>query len=136
MKTFFGAAFSGTRRGLGNGVLRGVACLFLSLPAFSQQAYHTNDLTPPLALAGKLNGSSGGKQVGSGSGGIGTLSHAYLFTGNAVTGVDLNPAGYYSQATAISDDGSQQCGYGWGNGTGVRSLLWSGSSSSVVDLGP
>ena len=115
------------------------SCLFAltSLPAFGQQIYHLNDLTPPTALAGKLNGTSGAKQVGRGNDLNGNPGHAWLFTGNALTSIDLNPATFsYSQATSISDDGAQQCGVGFGVvGSGMRPLLWSGSSASVVDLG-
>ncbi len=119
--------------------LPGAICLlaFGASSVFAQQTFHLNDLTPPAAAVGKLNAAAGGKQTGSGRDNTSFQSHAYLFTGNSLTGIDLNPLGFgYSQATSISDDGSQQCGYGWGNATGVRPLLWSGSAASFVNLGP
>lgn len=122
----------------GKSLLGAICVLALSAPAaFAQQGYHLNDLTPPAAIVGKLNAAASGRQIGSGHDALSFQSHAYLFTGNALTGVDLNPVGFgYSQATSISDDGSQQCGYGWGNATGVRPLLWSGSAASVVNMAP
>ncbi|MEQ1884222.1 MAG: hypothetical protein ABL967_04120 [Bryobacteraceae bacterium] len=104
--------------------------LFAGLSAFGQ-GYHTNDVTPPAATGGKLTGGGSGKQVGSGSN-----SHAYLFKGNALTAEDLHPAGYYSsQATSISSDGSQQCGYGYGATYQNHPLVWN-STNIASDLLP
>ena len=106
-----------------------VACLTLmTLPVFGQE-FHSNDVTPPTSTAGKLTGASSGKQVGGGSNG-----HAILLTGNALSAVDLNPAGYYNSMATSTDD-VQQCGYGYSN-LGTHAVLWSGSSASSVDLHP
>ncbi|MEQ1947319.1 MAG: hypothetical protein ABL995_09020 [Bryobacteraceae bacterium] len=109
----------------------GAALLLLGgLSAFGQ-GYHTNDVTPPATTGGKLTGGNSGKQVGSGSN-----SHAYLFKGNALTSDDLHPAGYYSsQATSISSDGSQQCGYGYGPAYQNHPLVWN-STNIATDLLP
>ncbi len=87
-------------------------------------------------LVGKLNGSSGGMQVGVGTDIDFIPGHAWLIPGNALAAIDLNPPAFYSQATSISEDGAQQCGFGYSAGTGMRPLMWSGSAASVLDLGP
>lgn len=102
----------------------------LAIPGLAQQ-YHSNDLTPPYASAGKLQGTRSGKQVGGGSN-----SHAYLLSGNALTSIDLHPVtGYYS-SMATSTDGLEQCGYSGSSLGGIHAMKWSGSSSSAVDLHP
>ena len=128
-------AFLRSGRALASGarppVLGALLLMFAGLSAFGQQ-YHTNDETPPAAPGAKLTGASkSGKQVGSGSN-----LHAYLFSGNALTAVDLTPTGYYSsQANSISDDGSQQCGFGYGPTGQNHPLVWNGTSAST-DLLP
>lgn len=111
-----------------------VACSLLTGLAASGQSYHSNDVTPAGATSGKLTASSGGKQVG-GSQGVGSGSpHPVLLSGNALTGVDLNPAtAYYSMATCMDD--TQQGGWAY-MPTGIHALVWSGSSSSYADLNP
>ena len=103
--------------------------VLLTIPGYSQ--YYSNDLTPPSANSGKLQGASQGKQVGGGGN-----SHAYLLSGNALSAVDLHPAtGYYS-SMATSTDGVEQCGYSGSSLGGIHAMKWSGSSSSAVDLHP
>ncbi|MEO6741310.1 MAG: hypothetical protein ABIP20_13750, partial [Chthoniobacteraceae bacterium] len=111
-----------------------VACALLANTAVDAQDYHSNDVTPAGATAGKLTAASGGKQVG-GSQGAGYGSpHALLLSGNALTGVDLNPAtAFYSLATCMDD--AQQGGWAY-MPTGIHALVWSGSSSSYADLNP
>lgn len=106
-----------------------LSALLLALPTFAQ--YHSNDLTPPAATAGKLHGASKGRQVGGGSN-----NHAYLFTGNALTAVDLHPSVGYLYSVATSTDDTDQCGYAYSNLGGIHAVKWSGSSSSMVDLQP
>jgi hypothetical protein len=99
----------------------------IATPAFSQ--YYANDITPPGSNSGKLSGAANGKQVGGSGNG-----HAVLLTGNALSSVDLNPAGYIT-STASSTDGVQQCGWAYSSlGGGNHSMVWSGSASSYVDL--
>ena len=108
-------------------ILAGI--VLLAAPGYSQ--YYSNDITPPSANSGKLQGASSGKQVGGGSN-----SHAYVLSGNALSAVDLHPAtGYYS-SMATSTDGTDQCGYSGSNLGGYHAMKWSGSSSSAVDLHP
>ena len=105
-------------------------CLTLiTLPAFAQD-YHANDLTPPSSPTGKLTGAASGTQVGGSGNG-----HAMVLTGNALTAVDLHPAGYYL-SMATSTDGVQQCGYGYLSVGGTHAMAWSGSAASAVDLNP
>lgn len=120
---------------LRNGKTRGrvagaVSLLAMSLTAVAQQPqYNSNDVTPPGPAAGKLTGATSGKQVGGGSD-----NHAYLLGGNALTAVDLHPAGYASSMATATDD-TQQCGYGYSASTGGNhAMLWFGSSATFVDL--
>ena len=106
-----------------------LGALLLALPTFAQ--YHSNDITPPAATAAKLLGSSKGKQVGGGSN-----NHAYLFSGNALTAVDLHPSVGYSVSVATSTDDTDQCGYAYSNLGGIHAVKWSGSSNTMVDLQP
>ena len=101
----------------------------MAVPSYSQ--YYSNDITPPVAVSGKLQGASQGKQVG---GGIN--SRAYLMSGNALTAIDLHPATGYYNSMATSTDGTDQCGYAASNLGGIHASKWSGSSSSHVDLHP
>ena len=95
------------------------------------------DLTPSGFDAHAL-GTSGGEQVGYGSGpATGFQPHALLWRGSAASVVDLNPSGFdKSEAWAIC--GGQQVGHGSGPATKGRThaLLWRGSAASVVDLHP
>src|SRR5690349_15763577 len=109
--------------------LAGLFALALALPAVGQQ-FHSNDITPPATAAGKLSGASSGKQVGGGTNG-----HAYLLNGNALTAVDLQPAGYYSSMATSTDD-FQQGGYASSSLGGIHAMVWSGSPGSAVDLNP
>ena len=110
-------------------ILAAACFALLTLPAFGQD-FHSSDVTPPGTAAGKLTGASNGKQVGGGSNG-----HALLLTGNALSSVDLNPAGFYSSMATSTDD-AQQCGYGRSILGGTRALLWTGSAAPVTDLSP
>lgn len=95
------------------------------------------DLTPS-GFDSHALGTSGGEQVGYGSGpATGVQIHALLWRGSAASVVDLNPNGFdKSEAWGIC--GGQQVGYGSGPATKGRThaLLWSGSAASVVDLHP
>lgn len=75
-------------RGLVRNTTMRVGLVLLALPAYSQ--YYASDLTPPTAPAAKLQGTRGGKRVGGGS-----ISHAYIVSGNALTSMDLDPATGY-----------------------------------------
>lgn len=101
------------------------------------------DLTP----AGVINAygvgisSSGNQQVGYADVpapvGVAPPTHALVWSGNAQSAVDLNPAGYLdSQATATN--GVQQVGYA-GQGSlpnnGEHAFVWSGTAESAIDLG-
>lgn len=114
-------------------VMLGACSLLMSQPA-SGQGYHSNDVTPAGSGSGKLTGASGGKQAG-GSQAAGTGSpHAVLLSGNALTGVDLNPlTAYYSMATCMDDN--QQGGWAY-MPTGIHASAWSGSKESHSDLHP
>ena len=85
--------------------------IFMLATAWGQlPQYNANDITPPSSNSGKLTGAANGKQVGGGGNG-----HAMLLNGNALTSIDLHPAGYsYSMAT--STDGTEHCGYAYGFG--------------------
>lgn len=134
-RTFVGSthptSHSSTRRFL-------PAITALSLAAFglsaSAQQYHSNDLTPAGSTSGRLNGTSGGKQVGASQIGSG-YSHAVLLSGNALTAVDLHPANYYYSMAMCADD-TQQGGWGYSTLGGIHALAWSGSAASCVDLNP
>ncbi|MCU1232381.1 MAG: hypothetical protein JWP63_348, partial [Candidatus Solibacter sp.] len=103
------------------------AALLFAQSAFAQ--YYANDITPPTSSSGKLTGAANGKQVGGSGNG-----HAVLLTGNALSSIDLHPAGY-SNSIASSTDDVQQCGYGYAPlSGGHHALLWSGSAGSYVDL--
>ncbi len=107
--------------------------LLLQAYAFGQ-GYHANDVTPAGAGSGKLTAAVSGKQVGGSQATGSSYSHAVLLSGNAVTGVDLNPAtAYYSMATCADD--VQQGGWAYFP-TGQHATVWSGSAASYVDLQP
>lgn len=111
-----------------------IACSVLTGLAASAQDYHANDVTPAGASSGKLTAASGGKQVGGWQGASSYSPHAVLLSGNALTGVDLNPVtAYYSMATCLDD--TQQGGWAY-LPTGIHALVWSGSASSYSDLHP
>ncbi|MEI7821211.1 MAG: hypothetical protein WCK55_09865 [Verrucomicrobiota bacterium] len=111
-----------------------VACSLFGASAASGQDYHSNDITPAGATSGKLTAASGGKQVGGWQGTSVGAPHAVLLTGNALSGVDLNPAtAYYSMATCMDD--TQQGGWAY-LPVGIHALVWSGSASSYSDLNP
>src|SRR5689334_8117006 len=100
--------------------------LAIAGPVYGQ--YNSNDVTPPTTPAGKLAGAGTGHQVGGGTDG-----HAYLLNGNALTAVDLHPAGWINSIALATDD-TQQCGYAFSSASGDHSVLWSGSASTFVDL--
>ena len=86
--------------------LTSAACsLLLGTPAFGQ-GYEANDITPIGLTSSKLTGAAGGEQVG---GSLVSLyyPHAFRHSDNALTAIDLNPAGFYS-SMALCTDGSQQ----------------------------
>ena len=122
MQTQFLANYQGRLRGL-------AGVLLLTLPSLAQQ-YNSNDLTPPNAMNGKLNGASSGKQAGGGGNG-----HALLESGNALTSIDLHPSFGYSSSMATATDDVDQCGYAYSSsGFGNHASKWSGSAASFVDL--
>ena len=67
-------------------------------------------------------------------------SHAILWSGTAASAVDLAPTNLValvnSVAYGISNNGSQQVGYGSGVTPGNHALLWTGSAGSAIDLSP
>ena len=105
------------------------ACLCSGSAAFAQE-YHSNDLTPAGSASGRLNGTSGGAQIGAATIG-GAYSHAVLVGSNALTAVDLHPASYY-YSMAMCADSAEQGGWGYYlTGGGIHALVWHGSASSV-----
>ena len=110
------------------------ACALLLHAHVCGQSYHSNDVTPAGAGSGKLTAAVAGRQVGGSQVANSSSSHAVLLSGNAVTGVDLNPAtAYYSMATCADD--TQQGGWAY-FATGQHAVVWSGSASSCADLQP
>lgn len=107
------------------------ACsLFLGWSAIGQ-GYESNDITPIGLASGKLTAAATGKQVG-GSMVTPYYPHAMRQSENALTAVDLNPAGYYYSMALCADE--TQVG-GWGYGfTGLHALVWTDDIS--VDLNP
>src|SRR4051812_40629045 len=93
------------------------AGLLLSSLASSAQEYHANDLTPPGSASGRLNGTSGGRQVGASQASNG-YSHAVVLGSNALTAVDLNPANYIYSMAMCSDD-FQQGGWAYSSLGGI-----------------
>lgn len=109
------------------------SALLLQAHAFGQD-YHANDVTPAGAGSGKLTAAVSGKQVGGSQLAGSYNSHAVLLSGNAVTGVDLNPAtASYSLATCADD--FQQGGWAYLS-VGQHAVVWSGSAASYADLHP
>ncbi len=109
-------------------------CSLFAGGAAVADGYHSNDITPAGSTSGKLTAASSGKQVGGSQGANSGSPHAVLLSGNALTAVDLNPAGaYYSMATCMDD--SQQGGWAY-LPLGLHAIVWSGSASSYSDLHP
>ena len=104
------------------------------------------DLNPSQGFASYAYSADGAQQVGtsasSGNAVFGDLYHAILWSGTAASAIDLNPSQLgvvISSADAIN--GNQQVGYGRapsdiGALGPFHALLWTGSSSSAVDLTP
>ena len=105
------------------------------------------DLHPLAYGYSKALGVHDGQQVGYGSSlpyptvtadslGYHTTSHALLWTGSAVSVVDLHPLGYDS-SEALATNGVQQGGWVY---TAVpasqHAALWNGTADSMVDLHP
>ena len=114
-------------------------------------AYPDGNLTDltPFNLAGfnsaQAIGTDGTQQVGSGGfapsiAGGGGFRHALLWSGTAVSAVDLHPTNLsgFAASTAYGVAGGQQVGAeddGTGNGIS-HALLWSGTAASAIDLNP
>src|SRR5581483_2667551 len=84
------------------------------------------------------NATNGRQQVGQGnpvfSGIRSGYPHALLWSGDADSAVDLQPAGFErSQALGLND--AHQVGYA-DPGTGAHAMVWSGTAASAVDLQP
>lgn len=109
------------------------ACALLVQTHVFSQDYHPNDVTPAGTPAGRLSGTSGGRQVGGAQTPNG-YPHAVLINGNALAFTDLNPVNAYYSMAMCSDD-VQQGGWGYMSG-GIHALVWSGSSASCADLNP
>jgi len=114
--------------------LAAATCLLVPGLQGRAQDYHANDLTPAGSTAGRLNGASGGKQIGAAQLSSG-YSHAVVMSGNALTAVDLNPPNYWYSMAMCGDD-FQQGGWGYSTLGGIHALVWNGSSSSYADLNP
>ncbi len=109
------------------------ACALLLQTHGYGQDYHPNDVTPAGTPAGRLSGTSGGRQVGGAQTPNG-YPHAVLINGNALAFTDLNPVNAYYSMAMCSDDVQQG---GWGYlPAGIHALVWSGSSASCADLNP
>jgi hypothetical protein len=99
-------------------------------------------LDPPGYREVSATGVHGSQQVGSGSSIVDTniVYHALLWNGTANSFVDLHPTNLsgFDDSYAHGTDGSQQVGYGKGEGTSgnFHALLWSGTADSAVDLHP
>jgi hypothetical protein len=85
----------------------------------------------------------GNQQVGEGDSlpfGIGSGSHALLWTGTAASAVDLNPTNLPgingSDSTALATNGHQQAGFAFTTDLGVNAIVWTGTAASAVNLDP
>ena len=114
--------------------LLAAACSLLLLSSALGQGYYSNDVTPAGSGSGKLTAASSGKQVGGAQPAGSYYPHAVLLSGNAVTGIDLNPATAW-ESMATSADDTQQGGWAY-LATGQHAVVWSGSAASYVDLHP
>ena len=87
------------------------------------------DLHPRGFSSSEADSTSGGQQVGYGSGpATGGQDHALLWRDSAESVVDLHPAGFF-YSRALGTNGEEQVG--WGD---QHALLWQGTAASVVDL--
>jgi hypothetical protein len=90
----------------------------------------------------EVQGSGGGKFVGTGIAASGPVSRALLWNSPSAAPVDLNPTKLvgFTRSSANDTSGTQQIGSGrWttlGGGMHDHALLWSGSADSAVDLHP
>ncbi|HEY4234923.1 MAG TPA: hypothetical protein VGM76_15935 [Lacipirellulaceae bacterium] len=117
---------------------RNAVALFVALTAGTADAvvYKATLLHPAGNYSDSAaNGLSGGTQVGSATP-AGAAQHAFLWSGTAATGADLNPTGFsYSELFGAS--GSNQVGYAnSASFAGDHAFLWHGSKVGVVDLNP
>jgi len=76
-------------------------------------------------------GVSRGQQVGTGT--VGSLGHALLWTGSAQSVVDLHPSGF-SETVAKAVAAGRRVGWGTTTDGSTHALLWNGTADSVVDL--
>ena len=90
-----------------------------------------------------VSGTSVATSVVVGSGSASNTTHAYLWTGGtASNSFDLNPTGYsYSTANGvIGSAGASSVTVGYGSGTATsgdsHALLWTGSTTTAIDLNP
>jgi hypothetical protein len=102
--------------------------------------------TPPIDLSEGMTtdysaaeGTDGVHQVGNVDVGFpgSPTYHAFLWTGTAASGVDLNPSGFTnSYATGVG--GGQEVGAADGSATGGNdhAIFWTGTAGSAVDLNP
>src|SRR5437867_4240371 len=102
--------------------------------ATAHAQYIATDLNPTSGYASSNALGAGGAQVGSGD--VGLINHALLWSGTAASVVDLNPTGTIG-SIAYGVDGSHQVGVKLTDGVHPdHALLWSGTAASVVELNP
>ena len=110
-------------------VLAAPAAGFAATPAAALvvpgQHYTMVDLTPPGATTATAAGISGAQEVGSVGSGQASVSHAFMWNGDANSAVDLG------LGSAVATSGGQQVG-----SANSHAALWSGTAESLVDLNP
>jgi len=97
------------------------------------------DLNPSTAAESRINGCSGGQEVGYIMPISPGFTHAAVWFGTGAAAVDLQPLSGFVSSTAFGAAGFQQAGYGVtdsANGGAGHALLWTGSASSMIDLHP
>jgi len=78
---------------------------------------------------------SGNQQVGYAETSSGSY-YAYLWSGSAASGINLQPTGTYVSSTALGTNGSQQVGFATIYSGYSHAMRWSGSAGSAIDLHP
>lgn len=118
-----------------------VASVVLFSTAPSYAVTYTATLLHPVGFtSSRAEGVSGNVQIGYATGpATGGVDHAFLWSGTAASGVDLNPAAFNS-SRAVATSGARQVGAGRnpvGPGeTTSHAVVWSGTAGSAVDLHP
>src|SRR5438132_12114067 len=105
----------------------------LAMIATSHAQYSVVHLNPASVYSGTNALGVGGAQVG--SGGVGAISHALLWTGSASSVIELHPSAYTGGSVAYGAAAGTQVGLGGISFAGAtHALLWTGTAASVVDL--